>query len=109
MRRFHLQKYVLAIHEFQITETPMVPRIMTVILKEPRLPKKLLQSLRLVWCAGAPLDQRFQDQMYRLLVPSARVLQVWGMTEAGCITAFPWPERDHTGSVGRLLLGMEAK
>ena len=87
----------------------MVPAIMSTILKASPPASGMLQSLRLVWSAGAPLDQRTQDQMYRLLVPSARVIQVWGMTEAGWITTFTWPEKDHTGSVGRLLLGVEAK
>ena len=87
----------------------MVPAIMTAILKMPPSEHEKLQSLRLVWSAGAPLDQRTQDQIYRLLVPSARVVQVWGMTEAGWITTFLWPEKDHTGSVGRLLPGVEAK
>ena len=87
----------------------MVPAIMSTILKTSPPASGMLQSLRLVWSAGAPLDQRTQDQMYRLLVPSARVVQVWGMTEAGWITTFTWPEKDHTGSVGRLLPGVEAK
>lgn len=50
-----------------------------------------------------------QEKMYRLLNQSARINQVWGMTEAGWITTFLWPERDRSGSVGRLLDGMEAK
>lgn len=87
----------------------MVPSIMNSIVKQPSLGSISLLSLRLVWTAGAPLDERTQSQMYRLLVPSARVIQVWGMTEIGWITTFKWPEKDHTGSVGRLLPGMEAR
>lgn len=109
MRRFELARYLAIIDEHKITETPMVPAIIKSILKCSSLGPSSLQSLRLVWSAGTALDERTQDQMYRLLVPSARVIQVWGMTEAGYITTFCWPEKDHTGSVGRLLPGVEAK
>ncbi len=109
MRRFDLARYVALIEEHNITETPMVPTMINSIVKSSLMSKSSLQSLRLVWSAGAVLDEKLQDQMYRLLEPSARVVQVWGMTEAGYITAFLWPESDHTGSVGRLLPGIEAK
>jgi len=114
MRRFDLHKYLENVDKYQISESPMVPAIMQTILKKwpssrPSFFGNPLSTLKLVWCAGSPLDERTQDNMYRLLDPSARVVQVWGMTEAGWISTFLWPEKDHTASVGRLLPGMEAK
>lgn len=109
MRRFDLKRYLAIIDYYQITETPMVPPMMLIILKAAPAAEGFLKSLRLVWSAGAPLGHSVQDQMYTLLTPSARIVQVWGMTETGWITTFSWPEMDHTGSVGRLLPGMEAK
>ena len=109
MRRMDLPSYMSTIQQYKITETALVPAIVTAILKSSMEAYKLLRSLRTVWCAGAPLAQSTGNQMYRLLRPTARLLQVWGMTEAGWITTFLWPEKDHSGSVGRLLPGMEAK
>ncbi len=114
MRRFELHQYLKTVEKYQITETPMVPAMMHMILKKwsssrPNFFSNPLSTLKLVWCAGSPLDERTQENMYRLLDPSARVVQVWGMTEAGWISTFLWPEKDHTASVGRLLPGMEAK
>jgi len=109
MRRFDLARYVAFIKEYNITETPMVPAMINSIVKSTLISESSLQSLRLVWSAGAVLDEKLQDQLYRLLEPSARVVQVWGMTEVGYITTFLYPENDHTGSVGRLLPGVEAR
>lgn len=109
MRRFDIARYVALIQKYSITETPMVPAMINSIVKNKSISTSSLQSLRLVLSAGAVLDEKLQDQMYRLLEPSARVIQVWGTTEAGYITAFLYPENDHTGSVGRLLPGIEAK
>jgi len=109
MRRFNLHQYLSAISQYQITETAMVPPIVLSILKISSVAQHLMPSLRCVWCAGARLAQTTQERLYRLLQSNARVLQVWGMTEAGWITTFLYPEEDHSGSVGRLLPGMEAK
>ena len=109
MRRFDLNRYLSAIQHYEITETPMVPQMLRTIGEQPELARDMLKSLRLIWSAGAPLSESLQEEFYRLLNPAARVTQVWGMTEAGWITTFLWPEKDHTGSVGRLLPGMEAK
>jgi acyl-coenzyme A synthetase/AMP-(fatty) acid ligase len=109
MRRFDLQLYFSTIQKYGITETPMVPQILRTIIEQSSVARKMLKPLQLVWSAGAPLTESLQGQFYRLLKPAARVIQVWGMTEAGWISTFLWPEKDHSGSVGRLLPGMEAK
>jgi len=44
-----------------------------------------------------------------MLSPTARICQVYGMTEGGWMTTFHYPERDCTGSVGRLVGSYEAK
>lgn len=109
MRRFEQQRYLSIVHQYEITESPLVPAILNALMKGETTTRELLASLRLVWCAGSPLDERAQDAFFRLLAPAARVVQVWGMTESGWITTFLWPDTDHTGSVGKLLPGMEAK
>ena len=87
----------------------MVPQILRTIVEQSSVARRMLKSLQLVWSAGAPLTESLLGQFYRLLNPAARVIQVWGMTEAGWISTFLWPEKDHSGSVGRLLPSMEAK
>ncbi|KAG8533018.1 putative NRPS-like protein biosynthetic cluster [Bacidia gigantensis] len=109
MRRFDLEKFLACIRTHEITETTVVPTIIVTILKRTCTAYEDLRSLRTVWCAGSPLVQITQNEMFRLLRPTARLIQCWGMTEAGWITTFLWPEKDHSGSVGRLLPGMEAK
>ena len=68
-----------------------------------------MKSVRFVWCGGAPLDATVVRKMYRLLAPDACIAQVYGMTEAGWISTLKWPERDESGSVGKLLPNVEAK
>lgn len=58
---------------------------------------------------GAPLSEFVQNAALRMLSPTARICQVYGMTEGGWMTTFLYPERDSTGSVGRLLGEYEAK
>lgn len=109
MRRFNLPNFLNNVRAFDIKETAIVPSIVVTILKHCRSAWKDLRSLRTVWCAGSPLAQTLQNEFFRQLRPTARLIQLWGMTEAGWISTFLWPEKDHSGSVGRLLPGMEAK
>lgn len=45
-----------------------------------------------------------------LLNPEGALIHTWGMTETTCFgTWLYWPESDTTGSVGRLVPGLEAK
>ena len=68
-----------------------------------------LQSLRAIWCGGVPLDISIQNKFREILHPDAIVKQVWGLTEIGWATTMKYPERDDTGSAGRLLPGLEAR
>lgn len=79
------------------------------MVASPLVKPALISSLRLVWCAGCPLDKNSQQKMTGLLGPEARIAQVYGMTEVGRITSFTYPERDASGSVGRQLPNIEIK
>lgn len=109
MKRFNLGQFVDFVVRFGITETSMVNPIVTSLLDLPQSRRKYLSSVRFVWCAGAPLDASVQNQLREILHQDALVSQVWGMSEAGWITTFHYPESDASGSVGRLLPNMEAK
>jgi 4-coumarate--CoA ligase len=109
MSRFDMSKFCHLVSDLKITETAMVPPMMIGILMSEFSKQYLLKSLEVVWCGGAPLDASIMNQMYEQLAPKAIISQVWGMTEACWITTMKWPERDTTGSVGRLLPNTEAK
>jgi acyl-CoA synthetase (AMP-forming)/AMP-acid ligase II len=109
MRRFHLETFIEYIQQHGITETTMVPPMVMQLLGLRTEKRKFLPSLRLILCAGSPLDKEIQKRMVDILVPSARMYQVYGMSETGWITTFFYPQTDESGSVGRLLPNVECK
>jgi 4-coumarate--CoA ligase len=109
MRRYHPDSYLRYLAQYQITETALANPIVMHLLSIPDNDRKLLSSLRFVWIAGAPLEASVQNQLSRILHEQAIVCQCWGMTEAGWITTRHYPEKDDTGSVGRLLPNVEAR
>ena len=108
MPRFSLSQFTHAIEHFEINETLVVPP-MIINFATSTKPKAFLKHIRFVWCGGAPLDGAMVKEMYKLLAPDACIAQVYGMTEAGWISTLKWPERDDSGSVGKLLPNVEAK
>lgn len=109
MRRFSLANFVEYIKVFKITETAVANPIILSILASEKSVVQDISSLRYVWTAGAPLAAPIQNALGDLLHKDAIVSQVWGLTEIGWITTFLYPESDRTGSVGRLLPGIQAK
>jgi long-subunit acyl-CoA synthetase (AMP-forming) len=107
MKKFDISQFYEYTSRYSITETTMVTPIVMGLLKLPSF--EGLATLRFIWCGGAPLDAGLQNRLISILHPDAIVSQVWGMTEMGWITTFRYPERDDTGSVGRLLPNMEGK
>ena len=108
MPRFSMSKFVDAIESFEINEVLLVPPMIVSFVTSSE-PKEFLKNIRFIWCGGAPLESTVVKKMYRLLAPDACIAQVYGMTEAGWISTLKWPERDESGSVGRLLANVEAK
>ena len=108
MPRFSMSQFITAIEQFGINEVLLVPP-MIVNFASSTKPQGFLKNIRYVFCGGAPLDSVVIKKMYELLHPDACLAQVYGMTEAGWITTTKWPERDESGSVGKLLPNVEAK
>ncbi|KAK6002135.1 hypothetical protein QM012_001773 [Aureobasidium pullulans] len=107
MRRFSVESFVHALNRFKITETAVVPAMMTSII-EQWIPPDTLRSLRRMWCAGSSLSPRLSKAMYELLRADAVITQVWGITEFGRIISTEYPEKDDY-SVGELLPNTEAR
>ncbi|RDL34790.1 uncharacterized protein BP5553_07918 [Venustampulla echinocandica] len=109
MKRYQPAKYTEFISRYKISETTMVNPIIFNLLALPESERAALDSLRFVWCGGVALDAVVQNKLSGILNPDAIVAQVYGMTEIGWIVTMHFPEKDDTGSVGRLLPSMEAK
>lgn len=95
------------IFRYQITEILAVPGIMRDLVDQcvtdPQ--RAQIQSLRLVFCAGAPLAPSLKKQSLGLFDTPPLIVQKWGQTECGCLATFSYPESDDTGSVGRPVPG----
>jgi acyl-coenzyme A synthetase/AMP-(fatty) acid ligase len=100
--------FINAVERFGINELLLVPPMIVKFVTSSS-PKDILKYINFVWCGGAPLEGAVMKRMYRLLAPDACIAQVYGMTEAGWISTSKWPERDDSGSVGKLLPNVEAK
>ena len=108
MPRFSMTQFGSIVERFGINEVLAVPPILVNWVTSAG-PKSFLGRIRFVYCGGAPLDSVTVKKMYRLLAPDACIAQVYGMTEAGWISTLKWPERDESGSVGKLLPNVEAR
>ena len=110
LSKFDLKAFVTSIAKYQITDTATAPLMLVYMLKAgiPGL-KGLLRSLRYIWNGSAPIDANTLNAFYELLSPECMIAGIWGMSETGAQTAFKWFERDDTGSVGRIVPGVEMK
>ena len=110
IRRFEIEVFLKTIDTYQITDVILVPPVVVAIFKHSGIKKSSLQSLRVVLVGAAPLGKNNQAALQKMLSSQATVTQVWGMTEATCIaTTFRYPEKDETGSVGRMLPNLDSK
>ncbi|KAK5690313.1 hypothetical protein LTR17_025976 [Elasticomyces elasticus] len=108
--RLEIDVFLKTIDTYQITDVILVPPVVVAILKHSGIKKSSLQSLRFVLVGAAPLGKNNQAALQKMLSSQATVTQVWGMTEATCIaTTFRYPEKDETGSVGRMLPNLVSK
>ena len=108
MRRYDQQLFLDSVQKHEITESHVVNPIALAVLTLPGEQQAKLASLRLVWTAGAPLGSDLQSRLAQALHQEARVVQVLGMTECGWATTFHYPEKDLSGSCGRLMPNVEA-
>lgn len=109
MRRFHLEHYIQYLCRFRVTETYMAPPMVFAMFQSTLDVKQLIRTLRFAGCGGAPIDASSINKMRSLMHPDATMSSIWGMTELGVATSFRYGENDETGSVGRLMRGIEGK
>ncbi|KAH6704208.1 4-coumarate-CoA ligase-like protein [Leptodontidium sp. MPI-SDFR-AT-0119] len=110
MRRFELEPFLANVEKFKINELQLVPPIIISIIMSDLARKYSLKSIRTFNVGAAPLGRESQDRMRDLLAPGAFMTQVWGMSEtSGIASMFYYPEDDVSGSVGRMLPGLDIK
>ncbi|EXJ75357.1 uncharacterized protein A1O5_02053 [Cladophialophora psammophila CBS 110553] len=110
MRRFDLEQFLANLERYQVTCLGIVPTMALNIIKSPHSGKYSMKSVRWCMCGAAPLRPETQAQLQQLLSEDCPVTQVWGMTESSCsATRFEYPEKDATGSIGRLIPNLEMK
>lgn len=107
LQRFDIQDFLFSCQRFTITETAIVPLIMTALAKNDK--KAELSSLRKVYTAGSSATKETQARLYESLDPSAKIIQVFGMTECGWASSWQYNERDTSGSIGQPLPGFQMR
>ncbi|EXJ60903.1 hypothetical protein A1O7_05056 [Cladophialophora yegresii CBS 114405] len=110
LRRFELEPLLSSIDKYKLTEMILVPPVAVAVLKHPSLHKYSLKSIKVVLCGAGPLSKEHQSALQAILGPDTSFTQVWGMTETSCVASkFYYPERDDTGSVGRMMPNLDVK
>jgi long-chain acyl-CoA synthetase len=108
MPRFDAARVLELITERSITHTHLVP---TMFVRLLRLPDEVRSAfdpspLRLVLHGAAPIARATKQAMIDWWGPV--LVEYWGTSEAGTFTTITSPEwREHPGSVGRALPGVE--
>lgn len=86
----------------------MVPPLMVFLAKHPLVKQFDLSSVRLVACGAAPLSSEIVAEVQARL-PTADILQAYGMTESTILMTITPPQCDRQGSVGQLVEGLQVK
>ena len=108
MKRFKLDSFVQNHDQYQITEAYMAPPMLIAMIQSDLDVKRLMRSVRYAGVGGAPCDAASINKM-RSLLTDATMSCIWGMTEIGVSTLFRLGDHDESGSVGKLMRGMEGK
>jgi acyl-CoA synthetase (AMP-forming)/AMP-acid ligase II len=107
MPRFEAPGFLDAIETFRISHTIVVPPILMALANCSE--SSQLKSLKRIYVGGSCATDGMQQQLYAKLSPSARIEQVYGMTETGWSTTWHDRNPETTGSVGRPLPGTELR
>ncbi|EPS32474.1 hypothetical protein PDE_07434 [Penicillium oxalicum 114-2] len=107
--RFEPKQFLATVHRYQISETYLVPAIVTALIRSPLPVTEYLTSLRYVGIAGAPIDGPSIVQFRSRLHPMAYACQLWGMTEVGVAFQTRYGQHGDPGSIGTCLRGYEIR
>lgn len=94
------------VETFKIARTTAVPPM---LLGLSKYPPAMLASLKQILIGGFPLPLGPHEDMYVKPSPQARIIVVYGMTEARWETFWRKKEKDTTGSIGEVLSGSKMR
>ena len=105
-----------AIQAYKVTNCPLVPTMLNLLLNHPDTNHYDLTSLKLLTYGGSPMPQALVERL-RTRVPNCKLLQAYGMTElSGLVTilddqyhTFSGPLADKITSVGQSFYNGEIK
>ncbi|TVY75745.1 Acyl-CoA ligase [Lachnellula suecica] len=103
MPRYEEAGFLNAIETFGITRTVIVPPLLPAL--GDTATQAQLASLRSIFVGGCCATDGMQQRLYEKLHPSAKIQQVYGLTETGWATVWQGKQKDETGSVGMPLPG----
>ncbi|GLJ40643.1 hypothetical protein SUGI_0839070 [Cryptomeria japonica] len=110
MGKFDFVRMLEVIQEYKVTHLPIVPPIVMALAKSKEILAQYdLSSLKEIISAAAPIGRDIIEET-AAHIPTAEILQGYGLTEAcGAATMVVRERNSHFGSVGTLLPSIEAK
>ncbi|GME25289.1 AMP-dependent synthetase/ligase [Neofusicoccum parvum] len=109
LQRFDLQETLQTIQDFRIERLWMVPAMIVAMTKASAVVKKYdLSSVKIAAVGASPLSREVVEA-FAELVPGGRIIQGYGLTEAGAIVTFTNADDLALGSCGSLYPGFEAR
>ena len=106
---FDPERVLTAIERHQVTLTPMVPTMYTMLLAAPELQRFDLSSMRKVVSAGSPLLTGTKEGLVSLF-PNAGIYEMYGSTEMGMVSVLrPEDQLRKVRSVGQPVIGGEVR
>ncbi|KAG9249078.1 hypothetical protein BJ878DRAFT_531434 [Calycina marina] len=106
MTRYSIEGFIAAIRKFRITHTAIVPPMMKTLAKYDT---DELEPLRRIYVGGSDASSSGQLGLYKKLSADARIVNVYGMTEAGWAITTIDEGRPASGSVGYPLPGFDLR
>ncbi|XP_022998874.1 4-coumarate--CoA ligase-like 7 [Cucurbita maxima] len=110
MPKFNLEKALWAVEKYKVTDLWVVPPVVLALAKQSVVKKYNLSSLKHIGSGAAPLGKELMDECANN-IPSAVVLQGYGMTETCGVVSLENRAvgKRNTGSAGTLASGVEAQ
>ncbi|KAI9307111.1 hypothetical protein BJ944DRAFT_281646 [Cunninghamella echinulata] len=102
MAQFDLLEYMAAVQKYRINYAWLVPPVILLLAKDPRVKNYDLSSLKIVFCAAAPLSKELSEQ-FGARFNSVAVIQGYGMTETSPIVTIEVAKESVPGSCGVVL------
>jgi long-chain acyl-CoA synthetase len=107
LRRFDAAAAIGLIARHAVDELQAVPSMIQMLLSQP-LEDFDLSSLRVIFSGGAALAAEVLHE-FKQRVPSASILEGYGLTESSTLLTATPPGREKPGSVGTALTGVEVR